>query len=239
MAVFRVSKDNNYSVISNYYLRNKNLSLEAIGLLTIVLSLPNNFKFSIENLVKMTKENYRTIKLLIRELKDNGYLVISKKQDDKGQYYYEYIWFESNSLNPEFTFRTMEEIDTIKPQVKNEPMDINDLNNNYNKNEINPEVISPVVVKEPLYINTNNTYKINIDKSKLNLCFLTEYLIEWDFIKLNDINLFGYDSFLTEFLKDEDVRQIISVVNYVVKRIKDNNYLYVSRLEVIVSYLAQ
>ena len=69
MAVFRVSKDKNYSVISNYYLRNKNLSLEAIGLLTIVLSLPNNFKFSIENLVKMTSENYRTIKLLIKELK--------------------------------------------------------------------------------------------------------------------------------------------------------------------------
>lgn len=226
MAVFRVSKDKNYSIISNYYLRNKNLSLEAIGLLTIVLSLPNNFKFSIENLVKMTSENYRTIKLLIKELKDNGYLVISKKQDDKGQYYYEYIWFESNTLNPEFTFHTTQEIDTIRPKVKNEPMDSVNSNNNYNKSETNPEVTFPGMVKEPLLdINTNNTYKINIDKSKLNLCFLTEYLIDWKFIKLNDINLFSYDSFLIEFLKDEDVRQIISIVNYVVKRIKDNNYL--------------
>lgn len=226
MAVFRVSKDKNYSVISNYYLRNKNLSLEAIGLLTIVLSLPNNFKFSIENLVKMTSENYRTIKLLIKELKDNGYLVISKKQDDKGQYYYEYIWFESNTLNPEFTFHTMEEIDTIRPKGKNEPMDSVNSNNNYNKSETNPEVTFPGMVKEPLLdINTNSIYKINIDKTKLNLCFLTEYLIDWEFIKLNDINLFSYDSFLIEFLKDEDVRQIISIVNYVVKRIKDNNYL--------------
>lgn len=225
MAVFRVSKDKNYSIISNYYLRNKNLSLEAIGLLTIVLSLPNNFKFSIENLVKMTSENYRTIKLLIKELKDNGYLVISKKQDDKGLYYYEYIWFESNALNPEYTFHTMDQIDTAVPKVKNEPMDSVDFNNNYNENGTNPEVTSPGMVKEPLYIRTNNYYKINIDKSKLNLCFLTEYLIDWEFIKLNDINLFSYDSFLIEFLKDEDVRLIISIVNYVVNRIKDNNYL--------------
>ena len=233
MAVFRVSKDKNYSVVSNYYLRNRNLSLEAIGLLTIVLSLPNNFKFSIENLVKMTSENYRTIKLLIRELKNNGYLVIRKKKDNKGHYYYEYIWFESNSLNPEYAFRTVEQIDTpsnssnntISPEAKNESMDSINSNNNYKENEENLEVISQMLVKEPLLdINTNNLYKINIDKTKLNLCFLTEYLIDWDFIKLNDINLFSYDNFLTEFLKDEDVRQVISVVNYVVKKIKDSNY---------------
>lgn len=233
MAVFRVSKDKNYSVVSNYYLRNRNLSLEAIGLLTIVLSLPNNFKFSIENLVKMTSENYRTIKLLIRELKNNGYLVISKKKDDKGQYYYEYIWFESNSLNPEYAFRTMEQIDTpsntsnntISPKAKNEPMDSVNSNNNYKKNEENPEVISPMLVKEPLLdINTNNI-KINIDKTKLNLCWLTEYLIDWNFIDLNDINLFSYDFFLVEFLKEDEVRTIVNIVNYVVKRIMNNNYL--------------
>ena len=67
-------------------------------------------------------------------------------------------------------------------------MDNLTINNNYNISNDYPEVDYPVVVNEPLYnINTNN-HKINIDKTKLNLCFLTEELINIDFIKLNLID---------------------------------------------------
>lgn len=232
MAVFRVVKDRNYSVISNYYLRNKNLSLKCIGLLTIVFSLPNNFNYSIENLVKMTSENYRTIKLLLRELKKNGYLVISKKQDDKGQYYYEYIWFESNSLNPDFVNSLVGENanseNLISPEVKNEPMDSASSSNNNNDFKENPEALSPAVVKRPLLdINTNSIYKINIDKTKLNLNFLTETLIDNELIEVNNKDLFGYDEFLNKFISEneKDYRLVIKVVNYVADKIKENNYL--------------
>jgi len=208
--VFRIVKDKNYSVISNEYLRDKNLRLESIGLMTIILSLSSDYKITMDSLLKLTKENYRTIKLILKELKENGYVEINKQRDEKGHYYFDYIFFESNKLNPLHTFYNAD----------------ND-NNCYiesNKNSaIPPNTFSPMKNYTD-YINTNNK-KINIDKSKLNLCWLTEYLIDWDFIKLNDINLFSYDSFFIEFLKEDEVRQIISIVNYVVKRIKNNNYL--------------
>ena len=208
--VFRVIKDKNYTVISNEYLRDKNLRLESIGLMTIILSLSSDYKITMDSLLKLTKENYRTIKLILKELKSNGYVEINKQRDEKGHYYFDYIFFESNKLNPLHTFCKMDNVN----------------NSNIKSNEISniPSSTLPPVKNNEDYINTNNK-KINIDKTKLNLCFLTEYLIDWDFIKLNNIDLFGYDNFLTNFIKEnDDIRQVISVVNYVVKKIKDSNY---------------
>jgi len=235
MAVFRVVKSKNYSILNNFYMRNKNLSLRAIGLLTLVLSLPNDFKYSIGNLVRLTSETERTIKKLLKELKNNGYLVVSKKKDDKGYYYYEYIWFESNSLNPEFNYHNMEKIDIpnqkrnirVNPEVKNYTMETSENSNEYNENNKNPEYNIEELRESPLYLKNTNNYKIDIDKNKLNLCFLTEYLVEWDFIKLNNIDIFGYDEYLINLLSQhkEEYKLVIKVVSYVVKRIKSNKYL--------------
>ena len=73
-------------------------------------------------------------------------------------------------------------------------------------------------------INTINKQD-KIDKSKLNLCFLTESIVDYDFIQINDINLLSYDNFLSKLLEENDNRLVIQVVSYVVKRIKDNDYL--------------
>ena len=219
MAIFRITKDKNYSVISNLYLRNKNLSLKAIGLFTIILSLPPDFDYSIGNIQKLTKESYRTIKLLLNELKINGYLVISKKRNDKGLYNYEYIFFESYTLNPTFN-----SILNNSPEVKNYTMDNINNYNNYNTFDTNPEVDYPVVVKEPLYNISTNDNKINIDKTKLNLCFLTEELIDMNFIKLNSIDLFSYDYFLRELLNTEDYKDLICVFRYVTNTIIKNRF---------------
>lgn len=97
---------------------------------------------------------------------------------------------------------------------------------NYNKTNSPPPTNSPLVVNDN-EINTINNNKINIDKNKLNLCFLTEYLVDWKFIKLNDINLFAYDNFLSNLLRNKDYtcKDIMKVVTYVVSKIKHNNYL--------------
>lgn len=213
MAIFRVTKNNNYTVISNHYLKDKNLSLKTIGLFTLILSLPTEFDYSIDNLSKLTNESYRSIKLLLNELKNNGYLVISKKRNDKGLYNYEYIFFESNTINPNFS----------NPVVKNYTVDSDNNSNKCNTFSQNPEDISPLLVKEPLYINTIDN-KINIDKTKLNLCFLTEALVDLKFIELNNIDIFSYDYFLTDLLNKENYKDVICVVNYVVKHIMNNKY---------------
>ena len=56
---------------------------------------------------------------------------------------------------------------------------------------------------------------------------MTEYLIEWNFIKLNDINLFGYDDFLSNLLAEKQYTfdELMKVTAYVVTKIKHNNYL--------------
>ena len=158
------------------------------------------------------KANYRAIKAMLDNLKENGYLEITKLRDEKGHFFFDYIFFESNKLNPLYTFYV---VDGTNQSV------INDNNTNY------PPPTNPPLVVNDNEINTINNNKINIDKKKLNLCFLTEYLVDWNFIKLNDINLFGYDNFLTNLLNEGKYTydEIMKVVAYAATRIIKNNYL--------------
>ena len=98
MSVFRVEKNKNYTVMSNYHLRDKNLSLKAKGLLSYMLSLPDNWDYSLEGLVKVNKEGLSAIKSTVKELKENNYLEIKKlygNQTKSGRIDYEYLIFET------------------------------------------------------------------------------------------------------------------------------------------------
>lgn len=70
--------------MSNYHLRDKNLSLKAKGLLSVMLSLPEDWDYSISGLCSILKENKTAIKSALRELQDNGYVVVTKKYASKG-----------------------------------------------------------------------------------------------------------------------------------------------------------
>lgn len=76
--VIRVNKTNNYTVMSNYHLREHEMSLKAKGLLSFMLSLPDNWDYSINGLVAICKENETAIKSTLNELKDFGYLNVTK-----------------------------------------------------------------------------------------------------------------------------------------------------------------
>ena len=78
MAIFRVKKNKNYTTMSNFHLRDKNLSLKAKGLLSVMLSLPDTWDYSLNGLVSISKENETAIKTALNELKKYGYLVINK-----------------------------------------------------------------------------------------------------------------------------------------------------------------
>lgn len=97
MAVFRVKKTRDYTVMSNYHLKEKTMSLKAKGLLTVLLSLPDEWDYSIEGLVSICKENESAIKTALDELKKNGYLIVTKKMPNEtatGRIEYEYNIFE-------------------------------------------------------------------------------------------------------------------------------------------------
>lgn len=76
--VFKIEKTKNYTVMSNYHLQDKNISFKAKGLLSFMLSLPEDWDYSLAGLVSVSKENTKAIRTILNELKDNGYLVIER-----------------------------------------------------------------------------------------------------------------------------------------------------------------
>ena len=94
MSVFRIDKNGNYTVMSNYHLRDRRLSYKAKGLLSFMLSLPDDWDYSINGLVSISKESIKAIRTILKELQDNSYLAINKVQNDKGQFEYEYLIYE-------------------------------------------------------------------------------------------------------------------------------------------------
>ena len=123
MSVFRIDKNGNYTVMSNYHLRDKRLSYKAKGLLSFMLSLPDDWDYSINGLVIISKESIRTIRSILKELQDNDYLVINKIQNDKGQFEYEYLIYEKpDSYNADMGKPSVEndiQINTNKQVVTN------------------------------------------------------------------------------------------------------------------------
>lgn len=94
MSVIRVQKTKDYTVLSNHHLKNKNLSLKAKGLLSVMLSLPDNWDYSISGLVAISKEGKTSIRATIQELEENGYIQRNRTHDEKGRISYEYIVYE-------------------------------------------------------------------------------------------------------------------------------------------------
>ncbi len=84
MAVFRIERTRDYTVMSNHHLRNANLSLKAKGLLSMVLSLPEDWNYTARGLAKICKEGVDPIGTALRELERAGYIVRHKKRDKSG-----------------------------------------------------------------------------------------------------------------------------------------------------------
>ena len=96
VAVFRVERIKDYTVMSNHHLRNKNLSLKAKGLLSQMLSLPDDWDYTLKGLAAINKESVDAIRTAIWELEDAGYVVRTRVRDERGclrgcdYYVYEY-----------------------------------------------------------------------------------------------------------------------------------------------------
>ena len=85
MAVFRVEKNRGYTVMSNHHLRNKDLSLKAKGLLSQMLSLPEDWDFTLKGLSLINREQIDAIRAAVWELEQAGYIVRSRERDGQGR----------------------------------------------------------------------------------------------------------------------------------------------------------
>ena len=85
MAVFRVERNRGYTVMSNHHLRNRDLTLKAKGLLSQMLSLPDNWDYTLAGLSRINREKIDAIREAVRELEKAGYIVRSRERDKKGR----------------------------------------------------------------------------------------------------------------------------------------------------------
>lgn len=94
-SIFRVEKNREFVVMSNKFLRNKEMSLKAKGLLALCLSLPDNWNYSLNGLCAICKESQTSIRSALKELETFKHLERKRRKDDKGQFVYEYIIYEN------------------------------------------------------------------------------------------------------------------------------------------------
>jgi len=99
MAVFRIAKVGDFTTMSNHHLKNRNLSLKAVGLLSKMLSLPDGWDYTLKGLAKLNTDGIDGIRSAVNELEKAGYIVRRQLRDEKGRMSRnEYLVFEIPEL---------------------------------------------------------------------------------------------------------------------------------------------
>lgn len=131
MPVIRVNKTKDYTVMANYHFRDKNLSLKAKGLLSMMLSLPNGWGYSVEGLAKLSSDGRASVMAALKELEKFHYLKRSQARDNSGKLgeaiydIFEQPWSEKP---------TTEKPTTEKPTAENRTL--------LNTNKLNTKVLN-------------------------------------------------------------------------------------------------
>lgn len=142
MAKITVVKTNNFTVMSNRHFQDTRLSLKAKGLLSLMLSLPEGWDYSVQGLMKLSKDGKDSVMSGINELEDNEYLIRTQTKDESGRFTgYDYTVFEHPFSDNPSTGKPLEE----NPTTVNQPQ----LNNNkLNTNELKTEASNNCLIKE-------------------------------------------------------------------------------------------
>ena len=120
MAIFRIERTRDYTVMSNHHLRNGKLSLKAKGLLSMMLSLPEDWNYTTRGLAKICKEGVDAIGGALRELETAGYIVRHQLRDRQGRISdTEYVIYEQpQPKNPDTASPDTENPDMEKPDTE-------------------------------------------------------------------------------------------------------------------------
>ena len=122
MAVFRIEKTQNHTVMSNHHLRNPTLSLKAKGLLSQILSLPENWDYTLTGLSRINRESVDAIRTAVQELERAGYVTRSRERKENGHYGgMEYVIREQPQEPDGFTPNTEPTPPISNPPTLNKP----------------------------------------------------------------------------------------------------------------------
>lgn len=85
MPVIRIDKTRDYTVMSNHHFRNRNLSLKAKGVMSLMLSLPDDWDYTVAGLATLSKDGLDSVRSALKELEREGYLKMERERDEKGK----------------------------------------------------------------------------------------------------------------------------------------------------------
>lgn len=144
MAVFRIEKTKDFTIMSNHHLRNIKLSLKAKGLLSLMLSLPEDWDYTTKGLAYICKDGIDSIATALKELEQHGYLTRRRLRNENGQ------------------------LGDIEYTIHEQPVkaeEINVLPKRENPRQVNPKQEKPEQ-ENPAQLNTNRSIT---DKQKIDL----------------------------------------------------------------------
>ena len=151
MSVFRVEKTKGYTVMSNHHLRNHTLSLKAKGLLSQMLSLPDDWDYTLQGLAQINKESIDAIREAVRELERAGYIKRSRERDERGCLRGTvYTIYEQPHAEP-----TPEEPTQEKPALDNPTLEKPALDNP----TLEKPMLDKPTLENPTQLNTESTKK--------------------------------------------------------------------------------
>lgn len=208
MAVFKINKSTDYTTMSNYHLKEKEMSLKAKGLLSIMLSLPEEWDYSIAGLVAICQENETAIKSALSELKQFGYIEIIKlmpNETSTGRIDYVYNIYEKPKQEGK-----KQGIEILP--LENQPLEILALENHGQLNTNNK------ITKNKITNNNNNIYIYSTknEKKPTKVVFGT-----YRRVKLTKEE---YDKLCEEFSKEFIDNQITLLDEYVESNNNKNKY---------------
>jgi len=197
MAVMRVHKNANYTVMSNTHFKEKGMSLKAKGLLSLMLSLPDDWDYSIAGLATLSKDGKDSVMSALKELEAFGYLIRTRLTDERGRFAgYDYDIYEAPrpySENPQTDISEAEnprQLNTKKQRTKKQNFDKED------------KSLSAVENEQP-----------NI---------FTKELIKVDYIEHDNLYIADYNEFFNEMAATYGFDVLRSCVWYFTNRIKTN-----------------
>ena len=101
--VFRVEKNGNFTIMSNYHLKDRRLTYKAKGLLSEMLSLPPDWDYTLTGLALIANDGIDSVRSAVKELEKYGYLVRFQRRDEHGRMSVnEYAVYENPELNPNY-----------------------------------------------------------------------------------------------------------------------------------------
>ena len=160
MSVYRVNKKRSgYTLMANYHLRDKRLTLKAVGLLSKMLSFSDGWKFSTNGLAAICKEGPDAIRSALNELEDNGYLVRQRQRDSKGRI--------SNTVFDIYEEPHKGFPDTDNPHQENPYVDNPDVEKPHT--EKSAQINTNKVIPEERNTNSINYQSINLDEDGMDV----------------------------------------------------------------------